>query len=56
MTDMIQLRIGNYIEKLYKWFLYFHKIVFEFFVPPTVCVTCAGVGTAKPSSQKNEKK
>ena len=23
--------------------------------PPTVCVTCAGAGTAKPSSQKNEK-
>jgi hypothetical protein len=22
---------------------------------PTVCVTCAGVGTAKPSSQKNDK-
>ncbi len=23
--------------------------------PPPVCVTCAGAGTAKPSSQKNEK-
>ena len=22
---------------------------------PTDCVTCAGVGTAKPSSQKNDK-
>ena len=22
---------------------------------PTVCVTCAGAGTAKPSSQKNDK-
>jgi hypothetical protein len=22
---------------------------------PTACVTCAGAGTAKPSSQKNEK-
>jgi len=22
---------------------------------PTICVTCAGVGTAKPFSQKNDK-
>ena len=25
------------------------------FSQPTVCVTCAGAGTAKPSNQKNEK-
>jgi hypothetical protein len=33
----------------------FSKFIVELTQRPTVCVTCAGAGTAKPSSQKNGK-